>query len=113
MMIQPPGHDMQPKKKHNQQRGREMTGETVTGFMYCLRKHSYNEWVQNGLFISTLSVLSKKDVLMQHSLDVAVWEQVLQRIHGVREKEQKPKWQLLETSLSPQTFEPIVENALG
>lgn len=59
-----------------------MTGETVTGFMYCLRKHSYNEWVQNGLFISTLSVLSNKDVLMQHSLDVAVWEQVLQRIQG-------------------------------
>lgn len=103
----------QKKKKTTQQRGREMTGETVTGFMYCLRKHSYNEWVQNGLFISTLSVLSKKDVLMQHSLDVAVWEQVLQRIHGVREKEQKPKWQLLETSLSPQTFKPIVENAWG
>lgn len=62
-MIQPLGHDMQPKK---QQRGREITEETVTGFMYCLRKHGYNEWVQTSLFISTLSILltEKEDVLM-------------------------------------------------
>lgn len=53
-MIQPLGHDMQPKK--NQARGREITGETVTGFMCCLRKHGYNEWVQTSLFISTLSI---------------------------------------------------------
>lgn len=63
-MIQPLGHDMQPKK--NQGRGREITGETVTGFMYCLRKHGYNEQVQNSLFISTLSIRlpEKEDVLM-------------------------------------------------
>jgi len=65
MMIQPLGHDRQPKKQ-NQQRGKEITGQTVIGFVYCLRKHSYNEWVQTSLFISTLSVLltEKGDVLM-------------------------------------------------
>lgn len=65
MMIQPLGHDMQPKKK-TQQRGREIRGETVTGFMYCLRIHSYNKWVQKSLFVSTLSILltEKEDVLI-------------------------------------------------
>lgn len=67
MMIQPLGHDMQPKKKKNQQhRGREITGEAVTGFMYCLRKYSYNKWVQTSLFFSALFILltEKEDVVL-------------------------------------------------
>lgn len=56
MIIQPLGHDMQPKKNPTAQ-GEGIIGEAVTGFIYCLRKYSYNKWVQTSLFFSPLFIL--------------------------------------------------------